>query len=283
MKRNKFNHIYVEITNNCNLQCPFCSIDKRLKQVMSLSDFERICEAIKPYTTSIYLHVKGEPLIHPNFSDILKISEKHGLTVKLTTNGTLLSEKGSIILASPIIKRLNISLQALITMTHFERLVYLDDLRKFLCTASLQGTFSISLRLWNDEKQTDIIELNGHIRDYFRTNFHCDDWQNGQMLIPHVYLSKEDEFVWPEQNISINEAAFKCLGGKTHLAILVDGTVTLCCLDATGATKIGNVFAESFEKIINSEPYQSALVNFTKHEAFFEVCKKCTYRNRFVE
>ena len=32
----RFNKIYVEITNYCNLRCSFCSIDKRSKKEMSV-------------------------------------------------------------------------------------------------------------------------------------------------------------------------------------------------------------------------------------------------------
>ena len=61
-----FNRIYIEITNICNLKCSFCPITTRKKEFMSVSDFEVVLSKIKNYTKHIYLHVKGEPLMHPN-------------------------------------------------------------------------------------------------------------------------------------------------------------------------------------------------------------------------
>ena len=54
----KFNKIYVEITNYCNLNCSFCSKDKRKKKEMSIEEFDEVINKIKDYTKTIYLHLK---------------------------------------------------------------------------------------------------------------------------------------------------------------------------------------------------------------------------------
>ena len=61
----KFKRIYIEITNICNLSCSFCSIDHRVKKTITPHEFESILKKINDYTDYIYLHVKGEPLLHP--------------------------------------------------------------------------------------------------------------------------------------------------------------------------------------------------------------------------
>ena len=38
----KFKKIYIEITNKCNLNCSFCSKDKRELKSISVKDFEKI-------------------------------------------------------------------------------------------------------------------------------------------------------------------------------------------------------------------------------------------------
>ena len=59
----KYQQIYVEITNICNLRCPFCLPTKRPTKQMSLTEVKEIADKIKNYTHSVYLHIKGEPLI----------------------------------------------------------------------------------------------------------------------------------------------------------------------------------------------------------------------------
>ncbi len=85
----KFKKIYVEITNICNLSCHFCPKSKREQKYMSLSSFEIILKEIKPFTDYIYLHVKGEPLLHPHIGEFLDLAHSRGFKVNITTNGSL--------------------------------------------------------------------------------------------------------------------------------------------------------------------------------------------------
>ena len=52
----KFKKIYIEITNKCNLNCSFCSKDKRELKSISVKDFEKIMIKINNYTDFICLH-----------------------------------------------------------------------------------------------------------------------------------------------------------------------------------------------------------------------------------
>ena len=93
---NKFKKIYIEITNKCNLACSFCSIDHREKKEMSVNEFSEVIAKVKDYTDSIYLHVKGEPLLHSHLDEILDVCDKNNINVRITTNGTLLKKKKNI-------------------------------------------------------------------------------------------------------------------------------------------------------------------------------------------
>ena len=72
-----FKKIYMEITNICNLKCKFCPETSRKKEFMSVDNFEEIVKKIHKYTNLVCLHVKGEPLLHNNLEDILKILENY--------------------------------------------------------------------------------------------------------------------------------------------------------------------------------------------------------------
>ena len=62
----RFKKIYIEITNACNLSCPFCIKNKRKINYITLDNYKLIINKIKPYTKEIYLHILGEPLLHTN-------------------------------------------------------------------------------------------------------------------------------------------------------------------------------------------------------------------------
>ena len=71
MTKKRFNKIYVEITNFCNLHCSFCSKDILSKKEMTIEEFQIVINKIKDYTNNIYLHVKGEPLLHSKIDNLL--------------------------------------------------------------------------------------------------------------------------------------------------------------------------------------------------------------------
>ena len=55
---------------------------------MSYEEFRHVIQKIKPYTGFIYLHVKGEPLLHPELEKILLLCRQEDIQVNITTNGT---------------------------------------------------------------------------------------------------------------------------------------------------------------------------------------------------
>ena len=89
-----FKKIYIEITNRCNLACPFCAQNSRAKVFMAAAAFAEVLRRIHGTTRFISLHVLGEPLLHPEFGQMLAISDEQGMQVNLTTNGTLLVSTG---------------------------------------------------------------------------------------------------------------------------------------------------------------------------------------------
>ncbi len=278
--KSRFRHIYLEITNICNLNCPFCSVDDRKKEYISLDDFKKYALMCKKYTNSVYLHIKGEPLMHPNFKEILDCLEEIGLNVKLTTNGDFLSKNQEDILKHSNILRMNISLQSLITKTIEEVKSYLQNLVIFLDKVSSSGKLSVSLRLWNDKEDLKVVEYNNYIKQFFKDYYH-QDFIDSKALIPHVYASIEDKFTWPSEEDIDNLEKTKCLGGSTHIGILVNGEVVLCCLDASGKTSFGSLKDKTLKEIVESSFFEKVVTDLKNGKPYFEICQKCTYRNRF--
>ncbi len=59
---------------------------------MTLGTFERILDSF-PFVTTVGLIGLGEPLLHPNFLEIMKILKSRKIAIDSSTNGTLLDEK----------------------------------------------------------------------------------------------------------------------------------------------------------------------------------------------
>lgn len=276
----KFKKIYIEITNKCNLNCSFCSKSNKVKKEMNINEFEHIIKEIDDYTDYLYLHVKGEPLLHSKFLDILKICKKYHKQVNITTNGTLLKNRLDDIVSSNVVRQINISLQSMNDLRYLDNV--LDSVNYLLNNTNIQ----IVLRFWALENN-QFTNLQNDIIEKIITYFNLEQIilkdikdKNNITLKNRLYLNKESLFIWPSlENNYYNEVG-KCYGLKTHLGILSDGTVVPCCLDSEGIINLGNIFENSFKDIINSKRCQNMIINFNNNKVCEELCKKCSFKDK---
>ena len=80
--------------------------------MIKLDAFNNILDQIKPHTKYIYLHVKGEPLLHPRIDELLDASHAKGFKVNITTNGTLINKNREKLLGKPALRQMNFSLHS---------------------------------------------------------------------------------------------------------------------------------------------------------------------------
>ena len=276
----RFNKIYVEITNICNLNCSFCSNDNRKLKELSLEEFEIILKKIKPYTKNIYLHVKGEPLIHSKLDEILKLTIEYNFNVRITTNGVFLKEKYSIIKKYDNIKQLNISLHS-----ENKKKNYFEDIFETVDKLNIPTIY----RIWT-LKNNKLNKLSTLIVDkiinYYKLDNNFKDLvikNNNIHIKNNIYLDKANMFIWPD-NININNLnKGTCLGTRTHIGILSNGTVIPCCLDSKGLINLGNIFKDNLEDILKSSKFKEIHDGFINHKLVDNLCKNCHYRsNKFI-
>ncbi|MBQ8192704.1 MAG: radical SAM protein [Bacilli bacterium] len=268
----KFKKIYIEITNICNLNCSFCSRSNRNKKEISLEDFDTILKKIDDYTDYIYLHVKGEPLIHKELDGIFLLCRKYNKKVCITTNGVFLRDKLDIINKYDNIYQINISLHS-----ENNKDSYLDDI--FYSVDMLKYPY-ISFRFWTlDNGKMDNKTKN--YLDRISDKYKKKELYDGIKLSDRIYLSLDDEFDWPSIDNSYYNEIGTCYGGKSHLAILSDGTICICCLDGEGISNLGNIFSDNIEDILLSDKYKNIMKGFNDRKVYLDICKHCSYKNRF--
>ena len=102
-----FKKIYLEITNNCNLDCSFCIGNKRSKKFIDIEQFNILLSKIEGFTKYVYFHVMGEPLLHPKINDLIDLASSKYF-VNITTNGYLIKR----IENNKNIRQVNISLHS---------------------------------------------------------------------------------------------------------------------------------------------------------------------------
>ncbi len=289
-----FKKIYIEITNVCNLACDFCPETKRSPKFMDINDFKYILDQVRPYGKYIYLHVKGEPMLHPDIDSFLDVCHDKGFYVNLTTNATLINKVMDKIMMKSALRQINYSLHSFDgNDTVYSMDEYLDDIFSYINESLDKANTIHALRLWNlQETSEDCKQVNNvqnqniinKIQNTFPLDFNLAEevkYKMGIKLQHNLYLNQEFEFQWPDINgQEISDSGF-CYGLRKQIAFLVDGTVVPCCLDGNGIIDLGNVKEQSFESIIRSERAQKIKDGFSQNYANEELCRKCGYRTRF--
>lgn len=275
----RFRKVYLEISNICNLSCSFCPGTRRKKQAMTEDDLRILLPKLRPYTDYLYFHLMGEPLCHPKLDRFLELAGEHGFRVILTTNGTLLPQKQAMLLSSPALHKVNISVHAFeandLTIP-FDN--YLSGCFEFGKAAA--GKVLISYRLWNqgglDEKNGAILEA---LSQYFPEPWTTERY--GQRIGNRVYLEYGDKFDWPDLTAPDGGTALFCHGLRDQIGILCDGTVVPCCLDHEGDIVLGSLFEQTIDEILESPRAKAIYEGFSQRKATEELCRRCGYARRF--
>ena len=267
----KFKRIYIEITNVCNLNCSFCNSSNKVKREMTPEEFKEVLSKINNYTDYIYLHVKGEPLTHHNLDKILDITKEYNKKVCITTNGVFLKNRLPILKEYDNIYQINISLHS-----ENNKKNYLED----IISSVNELSSYISYRFWT----LDNNKMDNKTKEYIKVLkevYNKEEIYDGIKLKDKVYLSLDNKFIWPSINNDYYNERGTCLGAKTQLAILSDGTVSICCLDSEGVSNLGNIYLNTMEDILGSDKYQNILKGFNDHKVYLDICKHCSYKERF--
>lgn len=259
MKR--FKKVYIEITNNCNLNCSFCIGNTRVRKFMCFDDFKLILSKIRDFTDYIYLHILGEPLIHPDVNRFIDYAYSMGFNVNVTTNGYFIN------LLRSHVRQINISLHS---YQGSDLLGYLDNV--FSYVDNLTDTF-VSLRLWVKNNNYD------SIISFISSRYGIsvpNDFDNFQIK-KNVFLNCFHEFIWPDLNNSYYSEEGRCMGLIDHIGILVDGSVVPCCLDSGGVISLGNIFIEDLSIILNTRMVSSMIQGFKCGKKVHELCRHCSF------
>ena len=285
-----FNRIHIEITNICGLACSFCPPKLQPTKIMSLSFFEKVLLELQVYTKQLAFHVMGDPLTLSNLYEYLELAKKYGFEVELTTSGYYLKNTPIDVMFHPAVRQLNISLNSYNKNPQslsFDE--YMDGVLR-VCEAKVQKYPKpfINLRVWNLDDMLSEDEFNKMlfetIENFFDVKISADEIYKNKIkslrLASKVLLNFDNYFEWPSLN-STHDSDASCYGLKSHIGILADGSVVPCCLDGEGVINLGNLHGTSLRDILESKRAKGMIDGFAENKAVEELCRKCSYKDRF--
>ncbi|MBQ7473483.1 MAG: radical SAM protein [Oscillospiraceae bacterium] len=272
--------VYLEITNVCNLACAFCPGTNRPAHFLTEEEFDRLTDALQGKAQYLYFHLMGEPLLHPLLGRFLQRAGEKGFRVILTTNGTLLADKGEILLSAPALYKLNLSLQSFEANAGGDLISYVNQCAAIAAQTAEAGKLC-ELRLWN---HGGLESLNSEILFLLSKRFPRPWEENARSikLSERVYLAEDDRFDWPDPAAADRGESCFCYGLRDQIGVLCDGTVVPCCLDHNGDVPLGNLFLQDLIEIMSTDKARRIYDGFSQRKAVEALCRRCGYARRFT-
>jgi len=263
-----YKKVYLEITNNCNLNCAFCIKNKRKSKFMSKEEFKIILKKLENHTNYLYFHILGEPLMHPDINYFINYASDK-FNINITTNGYLIKN----IENNKNIRQINISLHSFSDVYNISLEDYMNNI--FTAINKLKKYTYVSLRFWLKNKfSKKMIDM---INKKYNVNLDINNLKNNTTIVKNLFISINEEFIWPDLNNDYYNETGTCYALKDHIGILVDGTVIPCCLDSMGIINLGNIFENTLDDIKNTSRYKNMLDGFKNNKKCELLCKKCGF------
>jgi len=232
----------------------------------------------KKMAHTVFFHLMGEPLLHPDIFEAVKLANDFDLSVSLYTNGSLLDEENSDRLLNVLKRgRIVVSLQNTRPDLFKERSgnflsweKYLKRIKSFMKKAQ-QKEVPVQIHLMSDVRSMGwnifkILEEQKRFQSIYDAWNNSDRRQKINVLDPEgIYsLGKNSSLfikysgTWDNSHIEDIVEVKPSNTGRCELmtdtfAVLADGRTTYCCCDFEGALDLGNAEDNSLEDIYYGE------------------------------
>lgn len=264
------------INRGCNLRCVFCDLWDRPENVPTERALRLVDEAAA-IGTKVLVLTGGEPLLHPGLIDIVRHAKSRGLSVNVTTNGTLV-DRHLDALADAGLTSMSFSLDGL-PDTH-DRLrgqpgAYRRTWKQLLRTI-LDGRIDTAVYFTvTNQNVRDLVPVYEAVR---AAGARFDFWPVNDA--PELYLtSDEDKAAWLD---AVNRLAkadpavaakahyyaealryhageagpMRCLGLVDQYGVTYTGDLLPCCVWGGEGLKVGNVFQTPLAELWRSPEVQ---------------------------
>jgi len=259
-------HLEIETTNVCQLACPFCPHHKmkREKGMMLIETLEQILDQAKGMgVKTCYMHMIGEPLIHPAIIPMIDLVNSHGIWTSISTNAMLLDEKMTQRLIDSKLDELTLALDSLKPEVYRKLRVKGDfDLVIKNIDHFIERRIAVGR---GPRVELQVIVMNENVDEIpsFRSKY------IPMMDQINVGISDEKRKSWlrvkgfstfagqvPDMSPEPSEPLrFRCKKLWQSMAVHWNGDLSLCCRDYDSAQIVGNIRTNKIEDIWNGKDY----------------------------
>ncbi len=248
----------------CNALCPHCpytnsSIRKEYRDAPYMPEltFKKIADESGPYGAYLRISGGGEPMLHPQATELLVYAKSKGCKIGLITNGSLFDEENSRALLAAGVDLIEFSVDACDKETY-------DIVRKGLDFDELNENVRRMIKLRNEMRSTTKVvasAVNQSGVDIAAVERYWVDGIGIDYLIKRKYLTwgvntTLDPTKSADPAAYLNTDEVPCPFIFERLNIDSRGNVMVCGYDISANTSMGNVNTESIADIWHGPGFQ---------------------------
>ncbi|OGR07507.1 MAG: hypothetical protein A2511_12250 [Deltaproteobacteria bacterium RIFOXYD12_FULL_50_9] len=260
-------YIFVfEVTNVCNLKCPFCLTGKgifggREVRHMSFAESKHIIDAVADYTYLLQLYTWGEPLLNKDLIQIIEYAKQRNMYVMLSTNATLMTPAYNEKLLNSGIDYVMVAIdggsdetykQYRVGGNYLKVLANVKDLleqrkAKKIAHPFVEWQFIVFRHNEHEVKETEKLAYSIGINKFTPLPAYVEN----EKWLPTLKEYKKSTIYNPER-------LKNCDRPWSHLNVRADGGIAPCCFEFFKKDDFGNLKKDDFEEFWNNAYFQES-------------------------
>jgi hypothetical protein len=229
--------VNLELTNHCNLRCTICPVNTTMRRPKGFMDpalFRRIIDENSGFHF-ILAFQWGEPLLHPDFFELVRYAADRGVRTMITSNGTHLTPENRGKLLECGLERITFSVdgdaESHFAIRSYELETLRRDVRLFVAERdAARSPLKIDVSMVVDASTE-------HALPAFRA-----EWTGVVDRVQSIPRIMAEKRTTPCREL-----------WRGSLVVLWDGRVTVCCVDSEGLLEIGDARETPLAALWNGE------------------------------
>lgn len=291
--------LMVEPTALCNLRCPQCLVGlgriTRDRKSLDIELFKKVLDQIGDRLWYLLLFNQGEPFLHPQFLELIRLAKQHDIYVSTSTNGHFLTDEVM------VIKLVQSGLDVIIVSVDgsdpesysayrhsgdfqqvIEGIAQLIHVRTQLHRKTPRVLLQCLLTKHNEHQMPAMRQLAAKLqvdRLLFKT-LQIEERESAEQFLPERPAFRR----YQERagtNGAKNSLKGKCFRLWYSAVLLSDGRLVPCCFDKNAQYDYGQVLLDNeFESIWKSDASHQFRATILQRQNSLAICENCTARQK---
>jgi radical SAM protein with 4Fe4S-binding SPASM domain len=286
--------VSMEPASVCNLGCPQCPAGtgdiSREKKFMDLIEYKKLLEEFSSTTAILSLYFQGEPLMHENFEEFVRLASDRHIYTQTSTNGQFLTEEVCRGLVNGGLDRIIVSLDGTNQETYqayrrggdFQRVKDgIRTLNRIRRETGKKNPLLIVQFLVFKHNRGQLSEVKGLARNWGADRV----WIKSAQL---EYPESADQWIPEDTHYSRYKRSTsgewkrkgklrnRCRRLWETIVITSDGRMVPCCFDKYAEFPMGRAGEQSVAELWRSKSYQEFRKEVLSNRKKTAICTNCT-------